>query len=180
MEDSEFRPLWDGYTINRRGMVKVTRTTAGGITTERMLMPDSVHGSIIYNMRTAKNPARQYSVNTLVEEVFGIKSCLIPQGDLHWMRRDAKAFNDVHCPTMAKDKGKEMSRGIQAANQDRMAGFSIPDPWTPYKDKHGNVWPAMKSQIPGVSWNDPIMDPMSRGFPLVTFSVPSTAAEVAA
>lgn len=30
------------------------------------------------------------------------------------------------------------------------------------------------------SWSDPIMDPMSGGFPMRTFSVPSTAREVAA
>lgn len=30
------------------------------------------------------------------------------------------------------------------------------------------------------SWSDPVMDPMSGGFPMITFSVPSTAREVAA
>ena len=33
---------------------------------------------------------------------------------------------------------------------------------------------------PGVNWDDPIMDPMSGGFPMITFNAPSVAQEVAA
>ena len=50
--------------------------------------------------------------------------------------------------------------------------YAMPCPWATHKlDKlpHGVT-----------SWSDPIMDPMSGGFPMTTFSVPNVAREVAA
>ena len=48
-----------------------------------------------------------------------------------------------------------------------------------WKDEKGRIWPQMSTNIPGVTWDDPIMDPMSGGFPMRYFTAPM-AQEVAA
>lgn len=52
------------------------------------------------------------------------------------------------------------------------ASFCMPCPWESHK---------LDTVPPGVtSWDDPVMDPMSAGFPMRTFRVPNVASEVAA
>lgn len=42
-------------------------------------------------------------------------------------------------------------------------------------------FPKMQTMIPGIStWDCPEMDPLSGGFPMITFNVPNAAREVAA
>lgn len=172
----EWKPLWDDYHICSDGYIKVVRTTQSETVTERMLMPGSVNGTIIYNMRTGNGPARQYSINTILDEEYGYGPRLLPQRDIARMRDYANAFNAAHCPHANKKTSAAMSAGIKRSNASRGIGsgaaeYVMNDPWETYgieKDSSGN------------KWADPIMDPMSHGFPMVTFCVPSCAGEVAA
>ena len=69
--------------------------------------------------------------------------------------------------TVERYKAQKAQGAMNAWNE-----YMMPCPWDTHK---------LATLPPGVtSWSDPIMDPLSGGFPMRTFSVPSAALEVAA
>ena len=74
---------------------------------------------------------------------------------------------------------RQRMEAAEAERQRKLASIQCPfaGPWT---DDKGRIWPQMSTNTPGVNWDDPIMDPMSGGFPMITFNAPSVAHEVAA
>ena len=69
--------------------------------------------------------------------------------------------------TTARERQKKIDGSVNSYGE-----FCMACPWDTHK---------LATLPPGVtSWSDPIMDPLSGGFPMRTFSVPNVAREVAA
>lgn len=85
-----------------------------------------------------------------------------------------KTCSNPACEFTLNSQTQKANREKERNGEKPPPPFGIPCPW-----KSGYMTAC--DMPPGVtSWSDPIMDPMSWGFPMRTFSVPNVAREVAA
>ncbi len=173
--DKEYRPFLGGYyMVSMDGYIYVTQGKNGSIT-GRFMLPMYSGRCGQYNLRANGRP-RKMTASSIIEEVWSIIKTL-KETDVVRMRREIEAHHAVHIPELSavfldrQRRARATNKALkEAAAQGPQAG--MPCPWDTHK---------LATLPPGVtSWSDPIMDPLSGGFPMRTFSVPSAAREVAA
>ena len=166
--DKEFLPWQSGYyMVSNDGYIYVTQSSQGG-PAGRFLIPNWQNGIATVNVRIGGR-AKQLAVSTATLETWGIRIKTTEASTLE-MRQEIREYHDEHFPAVTIERKKAISQAL-LDKADEMKNM-MPCPWESHK----------LDTLPfGVtSWSDPIMDPMSGGFPMRTFSVPSAARSVAA
>lgn len=168
LKDKDFRPLMGGYyMVSADGYIYVTQSGRGGVA-GRFLLPIWQNGTSTVNIRV-NGRAKQTATSTATLEAWGerIKST---DASVNEMRAAICAYHAEFLPLVTQAKKDAISKSLLEKN-DKLRNV-MPCPWDTHK---------LDTLPPGVtSWSDPIMDPLSGGFPMRTFSVPSVAREVAA
>ncbi|NCC85607.1 MAG: hypothetical protein EOM03_16000 [Clostridia bacterium] len=168
LKDKEFRPWMGGYyMVSADGYIYVTQSGRGGVA-GRFLFPIWQNGTSMVNIRV-NGRAKQTATSTATLEAWGerIKST---EASVNEMRAAICAYHAEFLPLVTQAKKDAISKSLLEKN-DELRNV-MPCPWESGK---------LDTLPLGVtSWSDPIMDPLSGGFPMRTFSVPNVAREVAA
>ena len=172
--EKQYRPFIGGYyMVSKDGYIYVTQSKNGSIA-GRFMLPMFSGRCVQYSLRVKGRP-RKMTVSNILEEVWGIIKTL-REPDVYRMRRDIEAHHNEHIPELSavyldrQRRAKATNKAMkEAAAQGPQGG--MPCPWQTGK---------LDTLPPGVaSWDCPEMDPMSGGFPMITFNAP-VAQEVAA
>lgn len=155
-EGREFRPYMQ-YMVSGDGYIFLPKASQSG-PAGRFLMPSWGKGTGTYFLRD-KRPI-QRSISTIVADVFGVK-IKISDIDVAIMREAVEAYHKAFIPSIATPRGEQIKKAI-------LEKFIPPDPMDcPWAKGKFDTLPV------GVaSRDDPIMDPMSGGFPMRTFNAP--------